>query len=103
MKSAKRCWENNETLEAQIEIANFGLQEFENAIFEAKITDAMGNLVHVQEFECDVPFGNGIKIGAISFPLTSILVLPWRTSSAATRIQSDAKSGRGIPVCRCCR
>ena len=68
----KRVWTNNETFNADIEIAHFGPSPIENAKVTWKITN--GNKVYKsgELVAKTIPIGNGIPLGKIQVPLGGI-------------------------------
>jgi hypothetical protein len=69
----KLVYTNDETFEANIEIAHFGNRPITACTPEWKITDKTGQVIQTGKFaRTGIPLGNGFKLGNISFPLASI-------------------------------
>ncbi len=70
----KKCiFTNNENFEAAIEVANFGEKSIIGCIPEWKITDKSGRIIQSGKLPGNnIAVGNGIKLGNISFPLSSV-------------------------------
>ncbi|MDP2115742.1 MAG: beta-galactosidase, partial [Bacteroidota bacterium] len=69
----KLIFTNNETFEAEVEVAHYGDGAIAACIPEWKITDKTGKLIQSGKFtQTDIPLGNGLKLGDVSFPLSSI-------------------------------
>lgn len=69
----KQVFTNNETFEAAIEVAHFGEFPIESCIPEWKIYDQSGKTINSGKLQqTDIPLGNAIKLGKVSFPLASI-------------------------------
>ena len=70
----KKCvFTSDETFEAAVEIAHFGEGPIVNCTPEWKITDVAGKTVRTGQFTTtSIPPGNGLKLGNISFPLSSL-------------------------------
>jgi len=69
----KLIFTNNETFEAEIEVAHYGDGPIKACTPEWKITDKTGQVIQAGNFEqIDIPLGNGIKLGNVSLPLSSV-------------------------------
>jgi hypothetical protein len=69
----KLIFTNNETFEAEVEVAHYGDGPIKACTPEWKITDQTRHVIQVGKFgQTDIPMGNGFKLGRVSFPLTSI-------------------------------
>ncbi len=69
----KRTWKSDETFEADIEIAHFGPRPILNAKPTWTITDTTGKKVFSGNLPIRiVPIGNGIPLGRVSAPLSSV-------------------------------
>jgi hypothetical protein len=69
----KLIFTNNETFEAEVEVAHYGDGPIAACIPEWKITDKTGKLIQSGKFaQTDIPMGNCFKLGDISTPLSSI-------------------------------
>ena len=72
MRAKKLCWNNREFLRANLEVANFGYEELESAVFAVTLTDQSGIVRHSEEFTRSAPIGNGTSIGSIKYPTRRI-------------------------------
>ncbi|MCL4483103.1 MAG: beta-galactosidase [Bacteroidetes bacterium] len=70
----KKCvFTNDETFNADIEVAHYGDGPIIACIPEWKVTDKKGKTLQSGKFsKINIPLGNGFKLGNISFPLTSV-------------------------------
>jgi len=69
----KLIYNNDETISAPVEIANYGSKEIQNGKAAWQIKDTKGNvLFHGNLNAVHIPFGNGINIGEIKASLSSI-------------------------------
>ena len=70
----KKCvFTNDETFNADIEVAHYGDGPITNIIPEWKIKDKTGKIIQTGKLpKTNIPLGNGFKLGNISFPLTSV-------------------------------
>ncbi len=70
----KKCiFTNEETLEASVEVAHYGDLPMTGCTPEWKILDQLGKTVQTGLLtKTDIPLGNCIRLGKISFPLSSI-------------------------------
>jgi len=72
----KLIFTNDETFEAAVEVAHYGDGALVSCTPEWKVTDKTGKLIQSGKFpQTDIPLGNGIKLGDISF-LLSIITTP---------------------------
>jgi len=68
----KRTFTNNERFEAAIEIAHFGETPLAACTPEWRVSDAGGQVVREGSLaRIDIPVGNAIPLGTVSFPLAS--------------------------------
>jgi len=73
MRTKKFVYLNNETIEAAVEVAHFGKTPLTNASVSWKISSAKsGDLASGKFEQLDIPIGNCIPLGKISFPLAAI-------------------------------
>ncbi|HEY3372749.1 MAG TPA: beta-glucuronidase, partial [Prolixibacteraceae bacterium] len=72
----KKCiFTNNETFEADVEVAHYGDGVIKGCTPEWKVTDKTGKEIQSGKFsKTDIPLGNAFKLGNISFPLNSITI-----------------------------
>ena len=77
----KKCiFTNDQTLEASVEVANFGDNPIENCIPKWKFLDKTGKVVLEGKLAVsNIPLGNGFNLGNINIPLSSI-TLPEKLS-----------------------
>ncbi len=69
----KLIFTNNETFEAAVELAHYGDGPIRKCTPEWKITDKTGQVIQSGKLDqMDIPLGNEIKLGNISFPLSSV-------------------------------
>ena len=69
----KRIFTNKETFFAELEITHFGEAPLTSIIPEWKITDDKQNVIGSGQLpKTDIPLGNGIKLGEVSFLLSGI-------------------------------
>lgn len=69
----KLVYTNNETFEAEIEVAHYGDGLISACVPEWKITDKSGREIQGGKFpRTDIPLGNGFRLGAVSFSLATI-------------------------------
>jgi hypothetical protein len=69
----KLIFTNNETFEADVEVAHYGDGPIITCTPEWKITDQTRRVIQVGKFgQTDIPMGNGFSLGRITFPLASI-------------------------------
>jgi hypothetical protein len=69
----KLVYTNNENFDADVEVAHYGDGPISACTPEWKITDKSGQVIQSGKFEqMDIPLGNGIKLGNVSFPLSSV-------------------------------
>ena len=69
----KLIFTNNETFEAEVEVAHYGDGAIAACIPEWKITDKTGKVLQSGKLvQTDIPMGNCFKLGDISTPLASI-------------------------------
>lgn len=70
VRMKKFIFKNNETLEAEIEVAHFGNEPFSGCTPKWKISDTSGKImVEATLSTLDIPLGNCTKLGKISVPL----------------------------------
>ncbi len=70
---AKRSWTTGETLTADLEVAHFGPEPLQNAVFEWTLEAQDGKVALRDEFPSRVvPLGNGIPVGRLSADLTKL-------------------------------
>jgi len=66
----KFIYKNNETLEAEIEVAHYGNEPFTGSTPKWKITDVSGKVVKEGQLTAtDIPLGNAFKLGKVAIPL----------------------------------
>jgi hypothetical protein len=66
----KFIYKNNETFEAEIEVAHYGNEPFTASIPKWKITDVSGKVVQEGQLKAtDIPLGNAFKLGNVAVPL----------------------------------
>jgi hypothetical protein len=66
----KFIYKNNETLEAEIEVAHYGNEPFTASTPKWKITDVSGKVVQEGQLTAtDIPLGNAFKLGNVAVPL----------------------------------
>jgi hypothetical protein len=70
----KKCiFTNDETFNADVEVAHYGDGPITGIIPEWKIKDKRGKIIQSGKLpKTNIPLGNGFKLGNISFPLTSV-------------------------------
>jgi len=69
----KLIFTNNETFEADVEVAHYGDGPIAACTPEWKITDKTGQVIQTGKLaQTNIPLGNGFKLGNISFPLSSV-------------------------------
>ena len=69
----KFIYKNNETFEAEIEVAHYGNAPFSAVTPKWKITDATGKLLQEGQLNTtDIPLGNNFKLGKIAVPLSFV-------------------------------
>ena len=69
----KLIYTNDETISAPVEVANFGAHEIKNGKATWQIKNKAGKvLLHGTLNAADIGFGNGINIGEINTPLSSV-------------------------------
>ena len=69
----KFVYKNNETFQANIEVAHFGKTAIKNANTIYKITDEWGKVLAKGLLSTkDIPVGNCFSLGSVNFPLNSI-------------------------------
>jgi hypothetical protein len=74
IRTAKLIYENNEVLEAAVEIAHYGSTPLHQITPTWQLQDNSGRVVYSGKLTTtDVPIGNGIKLGQISQSLSAIL------------------------------
>ena len=67
----KFIFKNNESLEAEIEVAHFGDKPIQNCTPKWKLTDTAGKVVQEGQLAAtEIPLGNGFSLGAVSIPLS---------------------------------
>jgi len=72
----KRIFTNDETFFATLEIAHFGEAPLTSVVPEWKILDEKQAVIRSGQLQkTDIPLGNGIKLGEVSFPL-SVITFP---------------------------
>ncbi|WP_423127913.1 sugar-binding domain-containing protein [Gaoshiqia sp. Z1-71] len=70
----KQVFTNDETFKATVEVAHYGENPLGAISPEWKITDKNGKIIQTGKLEqTDIPIGNAIKLGDISFPLDQVL------------------------------
>jgi hypothetical protein len=70
----KRVFTNNETFEAAVEVAHYGEKPITACVPEWKVTGHSGAIFQSGKFaQSDISVGNGIQLGTVSFPLTSVV------------------------------
>ncbi len=70
----KRVFTSNETFDAVIEVAHYGEKPITACLPEWKITGQSGNIIQSGKLaQLDIPLGNGIQLGTVSFPLASVV------------------------------
>ena len=89
----KRVFTADETLSADLEVANFGATPLTNATPHCKLVADDGRVIASQIFDArDVPVDNGIKLGTASFSLKNVPApghYKLVASFAGTKIQND--------------
>ena len=69
----KLVYTNTETFEAAVEVAHYGDEPISACVPEWKISDKTGKLIQSGKLQqTNIPFGNGFKLGNVSFPLAAI-------------------------------
>lgn len=69
----KLVFTNNEQFEASAEVAHFGEKSIAGCTPSWKVTDKSGKIIQSGELaKTDIPIGNGIQLGKISFSLASV-------------------------------
>jgi hypothetical protein len=69
----KLIFTNNETFDADVEVAHYGDGPIKACTPEWKITDKTGQVIQTGKLaQTNIPLGNGFKLGNISFPLASV-------------------------------
>jgi hypothetical protein len=70
----KKCiFTNNESFEAEVEVAHYGDAPIADCQPQWKISDSKGKIIQSGKFtKTNIPLGNAFKIGNLSFPLSSI-------------------------------
>ncbi|MHC4912975.1 MAG: sugar-binding domain-containing protein, partial [Planctomycetota bacterium] len=69
----KRIWTSDETFRADIEMAHFGPEPLRRAVALWEVTDSEGNRIAFGQLPAKtIPLGNGIELGGISLPLSSV-------------------------------
>jgi len=87
----KRAWNGDETLTANVEVANFSGQPIVATEIEWKIEDAAGVALAQGTFDgVDIPLGNGNSLGEIEFPLTEI------EAASSLRLTVSVGAGRYV-------
>jgi len=73
IRTAKFIYENNEQLEATVEIAHYGSAPLNHVTPAWQIKDRAGKILYSGKLKTtDVPIGNGFKLGQISQSLSGI-------------------------------
>jgi hypothetical protein len=73
IRTAKLIYENNEKLEAGVEIAHFGKAPLKNITPAWQLQDRAGKILYSGKLRTtDIPLGNGFKLGQISQSLSGI-------------------------------
>ncbi len=73
VRFTKMIYNNDETLSAKVEVANYGSREIQNGNASWQIKDSKGNILFHGELNAsNIPFGNGISMGEIKTSLSSI-------------------------------
>lgn len=69
----KFVFENNETMQARIEISHFGEEELKQTSVDWVIKDTYGKIIRKGQFAAnDIAIGNCQNLGTVSFPLAAI-------------------------------
>jgi len=69
----RRYWKNNETFQAQLEVANFGSEDLQNAVLAWKLLDETGAAaVSGHLAPQSIPLGNDCVLGMVEFPLAGL-------------------------------
>ena len=69
----KLIFNNNENFEATIEVAHYGERPIIDCVPEWKVLDKGGNVIETGKLaQTNIPLGNGLKLGNVSFPLASV-------------------------------
>jgi hypothetical protein len=70
----KKCiFTNNESFEAEVEVAHYGDAPIADCQPQWKISDSKGKIIQSGKFtKTNIPLGNAFKIGSLSLPLSSI-------------------------------
>ncbi len=73
IRTAKLVYENNERLEAAVEIAHYGNAPLKQITPSWQLRDSSGKIWYSGRFKTtDIPIGNGFSLGQISQPLSAI-------------------------------
>jgi hypothetical protein len=73
IRTAKLIYENNEKLEAEVEIAHYGSIPLKHITPSWQLQDKTGKILYKGQLKTtDVPIGNGFKLGQISQSLSAI-------------------------------
>ncbi len=74
IRTARLIYENNEKLEAGVEIAHYGSSPLKNITPKWQLKDSNGKVLYRGQLKTtDVPLGNGFKLGQISQSLSAII------------------------------
>lgn len=69
----KFVFENNETMQARIEVSHFGEEELKQTSVDWVIKDTYGKIIRKGQFAAnDIAIGNCQNLGTVSFPLAAI-------------------------------
>jgi hypothetical protein len=88
-------WTSNDTLKADIEVANFGPDDLRQAVTQWRLKDSEGDIIQKGAFEArDLPTGQNTEVGKIKVPLSKIsapakLVLEVAIENSEARNQWD--------------
>jgi hypothetical protein len=70
----KFVFQNNETFNAELEVAHFGSQSLKNITAQWKVTDSKGTIIEQDLLEKrDIPIGNCISLGEVNLSLSQII------------------------------
>jgi len=73
IRTGKFVYRNNESLEAEVEITNFGQAPIPQAVIAWTLKDATGKILFSGKMQpTDIPLGQGCRIGTIHIPLSGI-------------------------------
>lgn len=73
LRMKKVVWDNDESFNGEIEVANFGAKPLDGAIVTCSVDYKSGKNIFYKEFNAEtLPVGNGIKVGKVKFELKAI-------------------------------